>query len=60
VGTVVLKIAYGYTAESHKEDVLITMVGDAMDKFARSAVPGAFMVDLFPFCKQWSFDPCQL
>jgi hypothetical protein len=51
VGTVVLKIAYGYTAESHKEDVLITMVGDAMDKFARSAVPGAFMVDLFPFCK---------
>ncbi|KAI1814974.1 putative cytochrome P450 oxidoreductase OrdA-like protein [Poronia punctata] len=48
VGAVVLKIAYGYNVESHKEDVLITKVGDAMDKFARSAVPGAFMVDLFP------------
>ncbi|KAI0394539.1 putative cytochrome P450 oxidoreductase OrdA-like protein [Xylariaceae sp. FL0594] len=51
VGTVVLKIAYGYTAEAHKEDVLISMVGDAMDKFARSAVPGAFMVDLLPFLR---------
>ncbi|KAJ3571957.1 hypothetical protein NPX13_g5205 [Xylaria arbuscula] len=49
VGAIVLKIAYGYTAEPHRDDVLITMVGDAMDKFARAAVPGAFIVDLFPF-----------
>lgn len=54
VGAVVLKIAYGYTAEPHQDDVLITMVGDAMDKFARAAVPGAFIVDLFPFCKHGS------
>ncbi|KAK5630396.1 hypothetical protein RRF57_006111 [Xylaria bambusicola] len=60
VGTVVLKIAYGYTAEPHRDDVLITMVGDAMDKFARAAVPGAFIVDLLPFCKYNSIGhaPC--
>lgn len=51
VGAMVLKLAYGYTAEPHRDDVLITMIGDAMDKFARAAVPGAFMVDLFPFLK---------
>ncbi|RWA10840.1 hypothetical protein EKO27_g4261 [Xylaria grammica] len=49
VGTIVLKITYGYTAESHQDDFLINLVGDAMDKFARAAVPGAFLVDLFPF-----------
>lgn len=27
------------------------MAGDAMDKFGIAAVPGAFMVDMFPFCK---------
>ncbi|KAI0854591.1 cytochrome P450 [Xylaria cubensis] len=52
VGAVVLKIAYGYTAESHRPDVLINMVGDAMEKFARAAVPGAFMVDLFPLLRK--------
>lgn len=48
-GAVILKIAYGYTAETHKKDPLIEMAGDAMDKFARAAVPGAFMVDIMPF-----------
>jgi hypothetical protein len=46
-----LKITYGYTAEAHKDDVLIDMVGDAMDKFAHAATPGAFMVDMIPFRK---------
>ena len=47
----ILKIAYGYTAESHKNDLLVDIAGDAMDKFARAAVPGAFLVDIMPFCK---------
>ncbi len=47
----ILKIAYGYTAESHKDDLLVDMAGDAMDKFGRAAVPGAFVVDVLPFCK---------
>ncbi len=46
-----MKIAYGYTAESDKDDPLIDMAGDAMDKFARAGVPGAFMVDIMPFRK---------
>ena len=50
-GAIILKITYGYTAESHKDDPLIDMAGDAMETFGRAAVPGAFLVDVFPFCK---------
>ncbi|KAJ9647671.1 hypothetical protein H2204_000301 [Knufia peltigerae] len=50
-GAVILKIAYGYTAESHKNDLLVDIAGDAMDKFARAAVPGAFLVDMIPFLR---------
>ncbi|KAM5350245.1 hypothetical protein ACJ41O_006750 [Fusarium nematophilum] len=53
-GAVILKIAYGYTAEAFKDDVLVDMAGDAMDKFARAAVPGAFMVDMMPFLRYLS------
>jgi hypothetical protein len=55
-GSVILKVAYGYTAEPLGRDILIDMAGDAMDKFARAAVPGAFMVDILPIC--WSHVPC--
>lgn len=48
-GAVILKIGYGYNAEPHEKDTLIDIAGDAMDKFAKAAVPGAFMVDLLPF-----------
>ncbi|KAK7427395.1 hypothetical protein QQZ08_006164 [Neonectria magnoliae] len=48
-GAVILKIAYGYTAEPFHNDVLVDMAGDAMDKFARAGIPGAFMVDMMPF-----------
>ncbi|KAH6892392.1 cytochrome P450 [Thelonectria olida] len=50
-GAVILKIAYGYTAEPFKNDILVDMAGDAMDKFARAGVPGAFLVDMMPFLK---------
>lgn len=49
-GAIILKIAYDYTVEPHKNDPLIDTVGDAMEKFSRAAVPGAFMVDVLPFC----------
>ncbi|KAI0888728.1 putative cytochrome P450 oxidoreductase OrdA-like protein [Annulohypoxylon maeteangense] len=51
-GAVILKIAYGYTAESHKEDLLVDLASDAMDKFGRAAVPGAFLVDVLPFLRR--------
>jgi len=47
-GAVILKIGYGYNAEPHKKDTLVDIAGDAMDKFAKAAVPGAFMVDIIP------------
>ncbi|KAI1412256.1 putative cytochrome P450 oxidoreductase OrdA-like protein [Hypoxylon sp. FL1857] len=52
-GAVILKIAYGYTAESHRDDLLVDMAGDSMDKFARAAVPGAFMVDAVRELPDW-------
>ncbi|KAM0289149.1 hypothetical protein ACHAO9_006369 [Fusarium lateritium] len=48
-GSVILKIAYNYTAEPFKEDVLINMAGKSMDDFATAGVPGAFLVDILPF-----------
>ena len=50
-GSLILKIAYGYNSEPHKSDPLIDMAGDAMDKFAKAGVPGAFLVDIFPFMR---------
>ncbi|KAM0229934.1 hypothetical protein ACHAPO_009656 [Fusarium lateritium] len=50
-GAIILKIAYGYTAEPFKEDLLIDMVGKAMDDFGTAAVPGAFLVDVMPFLR---------
>lgn len=50
-GSVILKIAYGYTAEPFKEDILIRMAGQAMDDVTAAGVPGAFLVDILPLCK---------
>ncbi|KAF4439928.1 hypothetical protein F53441_12429 [Fusarium austroafricanum] len=50
-GSVILKIAYGYTSEQFKEDVLINMAGKAMDDFGRTAVAGAFLVDIIPILR---------
>ena len=50
-GSVILKIAYGYNTEPHKNDPLVDMAGDAMNKFAEAGVPGAFLVDLLPWLK---------
>ncbi|KAJ4396738.1 hypothetical protein N0V93_000959 [Gnomoniopsis smithogilvyi] len=50
-GAVILNIVYGYNAERIESDPLIDMAGDAMDKFAKAAVPGAFMVDILPFLR---------
>ncbi|KAI1759439.1 putative cytochrome P450 oxidoreductase OrdA-like protein [Hypoxylon sp. FL1150] len=48
-GAVILKIVYGYTVESHRDDPFIDMATRAMDHLSEACVPGAFMVDIFPF-----------
>ncbi|RBA19920.1 hypothetical protein FPRO05_09220 [Fusarium proliferatum] len=50
-GSVILKIAYGYTAEPFKEDKLIRMAGQAMDDVTAAGVPGAFLVDILPLLR---------
>ncbi|KAM0352989.1 hypothetical protein ACHAPU_001874 [Fusarium lateritium] len=50
-GSFILKIAYNYTAEPFKQDVLIDMAGKCMDDFAKSGAPGAFLVDVLPFLR---------
>ncbi|KAL9563002.1 hypothetical protein ACKAV7_012744 [Fusarium commune] len=50
-GSVILKIAYGYTAEPFKEDILIKMAGQAMDDVTAAGVPGAFLVDILPLLR---------
>ncbi|TDZ15801.1 O-methylsterigmatocystin oxidoreductase [Colletotrichum orbiculare MAFF 240422] len=50
-GSVILKIAYGYNPEPFKDDYLIDKVGETMDDFGRAAVPGAFLVDMFPLLR---------
>ncbi|KEY72256.1 hypothetical protein S7711_00255, partial [Stachybotrys chartarum IBT 7711] len=50
-GSIILKIVYGYNAESHGDDHLVNIAGEAMDNFARAAVPGAYLVDILPFMK---------
>lgn len=48
-GSIILKIAYGYTTEPHGRDPLVELAGHAMDQFARAAVPGTWIVDMLPF-----------
>ncbi|KFY34347.1 hypothetical protein V494_06846 [Pseudogymnoascus sp. VKM F-4513 (FW-928)] len=50
-GTVILKITYGYTAESHGPDPLIDLAGLTMKGFAEAIVPGKWMVDIMPFLR---------
>ncbi|KAK7021385.1 hypothetical protein VNI00_017376 [Paramarasmius palmivorus] len=47
-GSIVLKIAYGYSA-AKKDDSLVALVDEAMVGFSEATAPGAFAVDLFPF-----------
>ncbi|KAH7351485.1 cytochrome P450 [Pyrenochaeta sp. MPI-SDFR-AT-0127] len=55
-GAVILKITYGYTAESHGKDFLVDMAGKTMHEFADATVPGKWAVDIMPFlryCPDW-------
>ena len=47
VGTVILRIAYGYQV-SQENDPLINLVHKAVATFSKAAAPGAFLVDSIP------------
>jgi hypothetical protein len=51
-GAIILKIGYGYTVEPHKADPLVDVADKALAQFSAATVPGAWMVDTIPACKQ--------
>ncbi|KAK1770166.1 cytochrome P450 [Phialemonium atrogriseum] len=44
----VLKMAYGYTIEPHKPDILVDLIEKMMTEFSLAAVPMAWAVDVIP------------
>ncbi|KAJ6178530.1 hypothetical protein N7519_008991 [Penicillium mononematosum] len=50
-GAVILKIAYGYTIESHKRDPLVHIANLALDHFSKASTPGTWLVDIIPALK---------
>jgi hypothetical protein len=49
-GAIILRISHGYEVKENN-DPFIDLADRAMDNFSRSSAPGAFMVDIVPFCK---------
>jgi hypothetical protein len=50
-GSVILKIAYGYTPEAHRRDPLVDLAQHCMHIFADATTPGKWIVDVIPFCE---------
>ena len=44
-----LAIAHGYQIRTEGEDPLVTLVTQVADQFGEAAMPGTFLVDVFPF-----------
>jgi hypothetical protein len=56
-GAIILRIAYGYAIEAHKEDPLVKIADEVLLQFSLASVPGAWLVDVLParmsfFCTQ--------
>ena len=49
-GAVVLKLAYGYTVEPHKDDPLVELADVSMSYFSSVCRYGAWLVDVIPSC----------
>ncbi|KAG2347075.1 cytochrome P450 [Suillus weaverae] len=47
-GAIILRFSYGYEVKENN-DPFIDLAERAMDRFSRSAAPGAFIVDIVPF-----------
>ncbi|KAK2033146.1 flavonoid 3-hydroxylase [Colletotrichum zoysiae] len=51
VGSVILQIVYGYSTENFKKDPLLSLITRVMERFALSAVPGAYLVNNIPMLR---------
>ncbi|KAF9871869.1 hypothetical protein CkaCkLH20_10501 [Colletotrichum karsti] len=50
-GSVILKMTYGYNSEPFGSDYLVEAIAQVTHEFEKAVVPGAFMVDLFPWLR---------
>lgn len=51
VVSVVLKMTYGYTPSPNGDDPFIELADRALGEFSQAGMPGAWMVDVVPFCE---------
>jgi hypothetical protein len=51
VGSVILKLVYGYTIVSKGQDPFVHLTDIVLCQFSKCNEPGAYLVDAFPFCE---------
>lgn len=42
-------MVYDYTVEPHERDPFVELADEALAQFSMAAIPGAWIVDTFPF-----------
>jgi hypothetical protein len=57
VGAIILRISHGYKVKEHS-DPFVDLANRALANVSEATVPGAFMVDILPFCKLYYPDVC--
>lgn len=50
-GAIILKMSHGYTIEPEGPDPLVDLADQVLVEFSLSCTPGAWLVDVIPFCK---------
>lgn len=49
-GAIILKVAYGYTVEPHRQDPFVEIADQALAQFSAATVAGVWLVDTIPAC----------
>ena len=53
-GAIIVALVYGYHIEPRGRDPLIALANEGIAQISYAAQPGAFLVDILPFC-EWVF-----
>ena len=49
-GAIILKMVYDYTIEPYNRDPFVDLADGGIEQFSLASVPGAWIVDIMPFC----------
>jgi hypothetical protein len=52
VGAIILGISYGYKVKE-EDDPLVALADKALEQFSLAILPGAYLVDVVPFCASY-------